>query len=221
VACATTTGPAPSPLEQALVTLRHRPAWLFEPDRCPADVMPATEQGTKMLEDLCVNDLPACLDRCQARDPSGCYSAALRVQQLRSDVAASEALFLRACRLGSMSGCTNRAAGMTKNGDEGEAAVRCAVRTFQRTCQANDPWGCTMLGWHLIEGQGIERDLDRARRALNQACVPFGDEDPACVRAKELLEQVDGAEKGKGVWKTGVNRRGSCRSALTGHSRRL
>jgi len=170
---------------------------LFEPDRCPADVMPAAEQKTEMLGDLCVTDLPTCLDRCQARDPSGCYSAALRVQALKSDEPASEALFLRACRLGSMSGCTNRAAGMTKDGNEGEAANRCAVRTFQRTCQANDPWGCTMLGWHLIEGQGIERDLERARRSLQQACVRFGQEDPACVRAMELLEQIDGAQKGK------------------------
>ena len=179
--------------------LQTRPFWLFGWERCPADVMPATEAPFRSLEKLCEGDLSACLDRCQGRDASACYWAALRVQGLRRDEAASEALFLRACSLGVVSGCTNRAAGMTKDGTEGEAVTRCAVRTFERTCHANDPWGCTMFGFHLIKGLGIDRDPDRAARVLRLACARFGEEDPACARAQELLEQLGPTKRGQSI----------------------
>ena len=196
-ACAT--APPPSPLEGALRGLEARPAWLFGAERCPADVMPPAEAAFRPLERLCETDLPTCLERCQGSEASACYWAALRVQALHRDEAASEALFLRACALGVVSGCTNRAAGMTKNGTEGAAATRCAVRTFERTCHANDPWGCTMFGFHLMKGLGIDRDPDRAARILELACVRFGEEDPACARARELMEELGQAKRGLNI----------------------
>lgn len=200
VAACATAPPAPvSPQEGALRTLQGRPGWLFEGDRCPADVMPADEVAWEPLGELCQTDLPACLDRCQQGEARGCYEAALQVQRLGRDEPASEALFLRTCRLGIPSGCTNRAAGMTKNGDEGEAAFRCAVRTFQRTCEANDPWGCTMFGFHLMEGAGIERDPDRALRTLKQACIRYGEQDPACQRALELIDKLRKERRGRSI----------------------
>jgi TPR repeat protein len=195
LACATK--PA-SPQEGALRALQGRPGWLFVADRCPADVMPAGEVTWQGDDNLCETNLPGCLDRCQQRDARACYEGALQVQRLGNEPA-SEALFLRACTLGIPSGCTNRAAGMTKNGNEGDAAVRCAVRTFQRTCEANDPWGCTMFGWHLMEGLGIERDRARAGRILKLACVRYGKEDPACQRALELLQQLAQEQRGQSI----------------------
>jgi hypothetical protein len=185
-----------SPLESALTSLRQRPRWLFGDDRCPADVAPAAEQPAARKANACVADLRSCVARCQAHDGASCYAAALRVQELQSDEPASEALFLQACRLGIMSGCTNRAAGIEKGNAPDEAAIRCAARTFELTCHAGDPWGCTMLGFHLMNGRGIGKDLDRAHQVLKQACVRYGKDDPACVRAMEMVEQIEAARAG-------------------------
>src|SRR5262249_32146117 len=96
----------------------------------------------------------------------------------------SEALFLKACTLGVVSGCTNRAANMHR--PIGDA---CAVRTFQSACDRNDPWACTMIGFHLIRGIGIAKDRERARQALAKSCR-YGEDDPACEYAKRLLKEI-------------------------------
>jgi hypothetical protein len=103
------------------------------------------------------------------------------LQKIR-DNPVSEALFLRACTLGIVSGCTNRAAGM----DRPDA---CAIRTFQVGCDRDDPWACTMIGFHLIRGIGIAQDRERARQALAKSCR-FGEDDPACEYAKRLLNEI-------------------------------
>jgi TPR repeat protein len=183
------------PNAAAFDRLRRRPPWLFPAEGCPADVVPATEAETTYLSEVCAEDLGSCLDRCQEDEANGCYAAALRLQELDFDEEYSEALFLRACRLGSRTGCTNRAAGMMNEDPEREDVLRCATRTFQLTCASDDAWGCTMFGSSLMRGAGIARDLELARKVLPKACL-HGPEDPACVNARQLLKDLEGTVQG-------------------------
>jgi len=163
-----------------------QPSWLFPADACPADVMSNRNVAVQYLGNICIAAMGACVARCRLANANACYAAALAAQTLKRDVAA-EALFLRACKLGVASGCTNGAAGMP---DEEKA---CAIRSFEKTCKLDDPWGCTMFGAYLVRGDGIAKDHERARAVLAKSCK-YGEEDEACRWAKGILQEIDGAE---------------------------
>lgn len=159
------------------------PGWLPALDTCPADAMPAHETTSDYSIEACAAAPERCLRSCQTGNANDCYAAALVLQAIRQN-RISEALFLRACALGIVSGCTNRAAGM--EGDEGPV---CPIRTYQKACDRDDPWACTMIGFHLIRGIGIARDRERARQALAKSCR-YGESDQACRYAKRLLQEI-------------------------------
>ena len=171
----------------ALERVAARPDWLLPSDDCPADVVPERDDA-RVVADLCLPRLLNCLSGCEDGDDTLCQSAALAVQDL-GDPDGAEALFLRACRLGNMSGCTNRAAGILTYGSGEEEGLRCATRTFEKTCEAGDPWGCTMLGLHLVRGIGIDPDYERAQNVLRLACE-VDETDPACAAARETASQI-------------------------------
>jgi hypothetical protein len=160
------------------------PDWLADLDKCPADVMSAHDAVVNFSIERCSAEMEQCLDRCRNGDANDCYATANALQKIR-DGRLSDALFLRACALGIVSGCTNRAARM----DFGKGGS-CALRTYQLGCDRKDPWACTMIGFHLIRGIGTDKDFDRARRALAQSCR-LGDDDPACITGKTLLKEID------------------------------
>jgi TPR repeat protein len=176
-------------IEETLAALKRQPAWLFPAGECPSDVASPQEMPVKYTGERCAPDARACLDECHRGDGNACYALALFVQQLHSDEVGEEALFLRACRLGIVSGCTNRAAYIVRVEPASDARLRCAARTFEMTCDREDPWGCTMLGELLSQGKGLPRNLDRALRVLRKGCT-FGDSDPACQQAKLLEQQI-------------------------------
>jgi TPR repeat protein len=177
----------------ALEILRARPPWLFPADACPADVMPAAETRLYYYPETCKADLAACAVDCQTNDANACFALALAVQALKRDDPVSEALFLRACRLGLPTACTNRAAGMAHLAPESAAANACAARTFAATCKRNDPWGCTMYGFHLMRGVGVKKDLGMAAHMFRRACrIDAAFE--ACLKGKPLLKQIEDAE---------------------------
>lgn len=159
------------------------PGWLPAPDKCPADVMPARETPLDYSIEQCAAAPEGCLRSCRTGNASDCYAAALVLREIRHN-RVSEALFLRACALGIVSGCTNRAAGMER--DEGPA---CAIQTYQKACDRDDPWACTMIGFHLARGIGVAEDRERARQALSKSCR-FGESDQACEYAKRLMEEL-------------------------------
>jgi hypothetical protein len=176
--------------EAGLQLLRRRPAWLFPAAECPADVAASREETTTYLSEACVPDLSTCLDRCRTGESNACYASALRVQELARDTVGSEALFLRACRLGTMSGCTNRAAGIVTHEPEYRGGDECATRTFRTMCDRQDPWACAMFGFHLKLGRGVEQDLDRALVVLRKTCS-LDKDDPACHAALELIADIE------------------------------
>lgn len=180
---------APTALEAGLELLRSRPSWLFPADACPADVMPEAGVPNKGVQpERCTLNLQKCVVDCEHGDIDACYNAALRVQELQRDDEAAEALFLRTCKLGGPSGCTNRAAGMSHY-DGSESALHCAARTYEKTCALDDAWGCAMFGFALARGQGVDQDLRRALEVLPKGCR-HGAGDPACQAAQSLMSRL-------------------------------
>jgi hypothetical protein len=176
--------------DASLDRLKGRPAWLFPFVECPADVFPGVEQPIRYLGDACAADVDACLGRCQSGEANACYAAALRLQELKAPSDYSEALFLRACRLGVASGCTNRAAGMIVDVSDKSDLWLCANRTFEAMCDRDDPWACTMWGSSLLQGRGVRPDVARARAVLVKGCR-LGEDDPACVAARRWLGEAN------------------------------
>jgi hypothetical protein len=163
-----------------------RPDWLPSLDQCPADAMPPRETRSGFYKGRCESTLERCLRNCQSGNAEDCYASAIAVQKVSKHSPVAEALFLKACALGIASGCTNRAAGILFD----HKADPCALRTFTAACDRLDPWACTMIGFHLVRGIGIEKDHERARQLLSRSCK-YGDTDEACRAAKRLLEQLD------------------------------
>ena len=160
------------------------PDWLPRAEQCPADSMPANAGAPAFSIEGCSAAAEQCLDRCRAGNASDCYAAALVVQRMIKTGPLSDALFLRACKLGVASGCTNVAASMEDSGD-----YACPNRTYELACGRDDPWACTMMGFHLIKGIGVEKNNARARRFLAKSCR-FGDTDEACANAKAFLKEI-------------------------------
>jgi len=175
--------------EVALERLRRRPDWLFPYAQCPADVFPGVETPLDYRRGECASNIAPCLDRCQSDDGTACYVAALRLQILNAPTDYSEALFLKACRLGIASGCTNRAAGILALETDKPTPWTCVNRTFEAMCQKDDPWACTMWGSSLLHGRGMPPDVGRARQVLPRGCR-ISEEDPACVAARSLLAEA-------------------------------
>lgn len=159
------------------------PDWLPKLDPCPADILPARDAPADFSLERCANAIEQCLDHCRANDARECYASAIVLQKVK-DGPVVQALFLKACALGIASGCTNRAASLD-HGDD----LSCSMRTYRLACDRNDPWACTMTGFHLIRGIGVAKDFDEARKALKGSCR-FGDGDEACAGAKQLLKEI-------------------------------
>lgn len=197
------TGP-PLPPEQLKVEtlkvvdiLKHKPGWLFPAEACPAEVM--AERGAKPEygADGCAGNPTRCLDKCKTDDPTACYALALLIQQY-TDIGheASEALFLRSCKLGIVSGCTNWAVTMVDSQPDNVSVEKCAADTFVKTCSKDDPWGCAMWGSALSQGIGTKKDVPEALRFLQKACdISVDKAGPACKRSQELRDAIIRHEK--------------------------
>jgi hypothetical protein len=180
----------PSESEEILRQIRARPpAWLFPADACPADVMPETEWQADYGPRFCRTHLGSCLEQCREDDASACYALARAIEDVDINDSTADPVYLRACRLGIASGCTNRASRMTYFKPVAPGADRCAARTFEKTCEWGDAWGCTMYGRHLISGAGVQRNLDLAARVLRKSCL-YDETFEACTIAKDLLKEI-------------------------------
>lgn len=165
------------------------PAWLLPADECAADVMAAESQPLKYMSEACTPDVKPCVAECRAGEANACYAAALRLQELKFDEGIIQALFLRACRLGEPSGCTNHAAGLRLRAATDEH-LQCATRTFEKSCAYADPWGCVMFGRALSAGEGTKPDLPRALEVLPKGCA-LRPRDPACTAAQALIRKIE------------------------------
>jgi len=174
-----------------------KPEWIREAEFCPATVM-ASKEATDYLS---VNDckpgkLFACFAKCSAGSGGACYWLAYALQLENAPPDSYESLYQRSCKLGVMSGCTNRAAGMLRGRPDDERTKACAAQTFEAVCAFDDPWACTMIALHLSRGIGVEQDTARALKSLEKSCK-YGPEDEACIYAAHVRRDIRAREQGK------------------------
>jgi hypothetical protein len=170
--------------------------WMVEAEACPATMMaPQASSESGDRRDCAPPQLGACLSACEDGAGAACYGLAIAMQDVEAERRVEQALFQRACRLGIMSGCTNRAAGMEVDGGDDPAALSCAVATYEKACAFDDPWACTMYAMHLSQGQGVPLDRTRARQVLEKSCK-FGPADEACIAAMNMKAALEQDEVG-------------------------
>ena len=173
-------------------SLQNKPEWLFSAVSCPVDLLPKHAEKPKFLSDGCADSPNGCIKKCQTGDASACYSLALLIQEhteIGNEV--SEALFLRSCSLGIVSGCTNRAAIIFESKKDDPIAEKCAVDTFEKACSLDDAWACTMYGFALLEGISREKNLKESDLILSKACaLSSSPQHPACAKANELRKLI-------------------------------
>ncbi|HQU85147.1 MAG TPA: hypothetical protein PKY59_18550 [Pyrinomonadaceae bacterium] len=177
--------------ERVYKVLQAKPKWLSTSESCPWEIMPKKETKITFLGEGCEKNAQLCLDNCKKNDGNACYSLALLVQEKKGlDQFESELLFSKACSLGVSSGCTNRAARMFNDQENDKEVISCVFKTFEKTCEKNDAWGCTMFGMMLAQGIGTEPDFDKALKVLAKPCQISDEEDPACQNAKEIIQFI-------------------------------
>lgn len=180
--------------EKVYKSLVEKPKWLSTDDVCPFDLIPSFETDVKYLSEGCSENAEICLNKCKNNDGNACYSLALLIQIKKGLMQnESEFLFSRSCKLGVISGCTNRAAAIINLKADDEKWVKCAVNTFEKTCEKDDPWGCTMFGFAIYEGKSRQKDSEKALKVLAKSCKN-GEEDEACKSAKRLIEEIKSAQ---------------------------
>lgn len=185
---------AESQTQNVVKTLQQKPEWLFTGDVCPADIMPDVEKKIEYKAEGCADNPNKCLEKCRADDANACYALSLLLDEQRGkEEADSQALYLRACKLGIVSGCTNNAAGKLNIDSKDEKIAKCAADTFEKTCAREDSWGCAMYGESWALGLGRPENVEEALKYFQKACAKFGNDSPACQSARkseEILKEL-------------------------------
>jgi hypothetical protein len=164
--------------------------WSAEAKHCPAKYIAQAPVHFNLSHLGCKSGkLQNCLSKCQAGNGGSCYWLAVQIQQSQPDSEAVQSLFQRSCKLGVMSGCTNRAAEMTYGLAVSQSAERCATQTYSKACAFDDPWACSMYALQLTRGAGVAKDDEMALKVLEKSCK-YGPEDPACSNGMELREKL-------------------------------
>ena len=182
--------------QNVLNAINAKPAWLFSGDACPADVMPKQEAEIKYLGEGCANNPEECLNKCRENDANACYALAVLLdeklynEKRELDKKITPPLYLRACKLGIVSGCTNYAASKTNFEKMDAATTACVANSFEKTCAKDDAWGCAMYGQILNFGIGRPQDTIKALEILQKVCNITEVDDPACVESKELQQII-------------------------------
>lgn len=182
--------PAQDVNQTAEALTRDQPNWLYSPaeNACPADVMTDQPAPVRYLSEVCVENPNKCVEGCKSGVANDCFAMALAVEPIRGQTKLADRLFYRACSLGVVSACSNRASSMPAD----ESA--CQVRTYEKACNRSDPWACLTLGMYLARGMGVQRDLPRARRLITESCELVDDEE-WCAYGLDMLMEIDRIEK--------------------------
>ncbi|HEY1136652.1 MAG TPA: hypothetical protein VGE64_04085 [Xanthomonadaceae bacterium] len=163
--------------------------WAEDAGRCPVDLLGNTPQAV-IGDDACIwTDGSACLKRCESGDANACYGLG-RDLLVREQPQSAGMLLSRACRLGVVPACTNRAIEQFGRDQQSAVTQRCAYLSVEKTCTLGDAWGCAMQGSFLRKGNGVARDLDKARAVLEKACGDAPETD-ACASARRTLRKID------------------------------
>lgn len=170
-------------------------AWVRESQYCPTHVFPSRKTLSYQARNDCKpGRFSQCLSKCISGEAAACYWLGQELQVGKADQAAAETLYQRSCKLGVVSGCTNRAAGMLQEQPASKQAQACATSTFAKACEADDPWACTMYAMQLTLGQGVKQNKEKALSILKKSCK-YGPEDEACSAGIRLRKAILDAPK--------------------------
>ena len=144
---------------------------------CLADVLEDLGNAkVKITTSACADEGGArCARACAGGDAAACYARALKAQREQDDTSSARAShkFRKACELGLAIACTNYAAELWLSDEQDD--IDCARRIFEKTCSANETWGCGMLDDMLIDRDGAgPAELARGRGILERACDELG-----------------------------------------------
>lgn len=190
--------PAPTPNEKFREVFRamdSTPKFAALRTICPSAVVPEKPVDSGYRRGKCSDDPLKCLEECKANKGGSCYALATLIE--REDESPGDypdRLYLRACELGVVSGCTNRAARVLEKYPDDRKIEKCATDTFEKTCSLEDPWGCTMFAWALTLGRGRDIDLEEALKMAGKACK-YGEMDTACPQSKKLIDLIKRIQK--------------------------
>jgi hypothetical protein len=178
-------------VETVARTIAGHEDWVKDSKICPSKLIGVTEAIDHLTRNECkTGDLLGCLRKCTSGEAGACYWLAYELQQKSVSQSTYEVLFQRACKLGVMSGCTNRAAGILNDASGSKEARTCAAKTFEMVCARDDPWACTMNALHLSRGIGVPQDTKRALKSLEKSCK-YGPEDEACIYAGRIRQDIE------------------------------
>lgn len=128
-----------------------------------------TKQGQPRQNECTATNL-TCRDRCRAGDVAACVSRAVAIEPLPTLGEEARALFGRACELGAAIGCTNYAASRWANDDSDEGQA-CALRLFEKSCAAGEPFACGMQGRMILDAAKDAAALRRGQTHLEKSCA--------------------------------------------------
>jgi hypothetical protein len=180
---------------EASQRVRDSYAWMADAELCPADIMRG-DMRVNGLKDLSCADagLPMCFRQCRKGDVDACFWLAHALEKANMEDPAAQALYQRACSLGEPSGCTNAAARLFQAQPAKPDVELCVARTFKRTCDFEDSWGCAMHGMLLHKGVGGIRDDAGALEALGKTCRGADDDSESCKGARDLIDLINQGE---------------------------
>ena len=170
------------------LAIENNPIFIGVEESCPAQYL--GEESTRAVfnnhYDVCSKRKLYCLSKCEKGSANHCAGLAFAMQSENAPKIYFERLYALGCKLGSISSCTNRAAGIMRYE---KSRLSCSVETFRLTCSDRDAWGCTMYGLLLSRGIGVEKDVELALKVLKTGCIN-GPEDEACKYAKSLMGEI-------------------------------
>ena len=157
-------------------------------DACPAELFAITPEKVEYTDyrSQCSLLNSECLSRCLLGSANHCVALAFNLQSEEVESKYHERLYALGCKYGSVTACTNRAAGIMRFDPERK---ECFAKSFELTCGEQDAWGCTMYGLVLSRGIGVEKNIDKAQKALKVGCI-HGIGDEACRSAKAIEKDI-------------------------------
>ncbi|NOX94516.1 MAG: hypothetical protein GXP04_05295 [Alphaproteobacteria bacterium] len=187
ISCGTFENSKEHTLQDVLAKIDEENTLLVRLDKCPADYYQSTRKiSHEYFEnaDRCLKSPDRCLKKCLAKSADHCQDLGLALQQQKNIAEHyADQLFAASCAMGNPSGCTNRTSRMSLATPDRKENAQCIMRSYNTSCQADDPWGCTMYGAEIHrQGTGQQKEMDAA---FNKACdldVDF----EACTHAKTL-----------------------------------
>ena len=121
---------------------------------------------------------------CNKNDMRGCdelAAAYMLGHSVAVDRKRAMDLFAKACN-GFAPACTNLGAMHCEDEDHKKGHA-----LFEKACTGGDFMGCSNLGSHYLQGQGVPQDLERARELYEKACN--GGDAKGCESLKHLRQQ--------------------------------